>query len=215
MRVTGKTLSKSETTVELDLFEGRKLTKAVKRRIQDDVGNYLVEQTLIAMNEKKSPVQGEGSFKALSPLYKKKKLSEVGSGEANLEFDGVLKDELDFKTTDKGISIGVFGERAPAADGHCNLSGDSRIPKRRFLPDEGQNYKSPIRQEVERIVADAIAEETTIKESLFRYVETKSELYSVLGELFGPMTRKELELIVYRNTDLYDTLNNLDLLRLL
>lgn len=215
MKVIGKTTNDSETSVELDLFEGRSLPLKVRKRVQEDVGNFLVEQTLTLMGEKKSPVQGEGSFKALSKDYKRRKLDEVGSGEANLEFDGVLKDELNFYPTKNGIEIGVYGERAGAADGHNNLSGKSKIPTRRFLPDEGQTYKSPIRTEVDRIIADAIAEETTFKKSMFRDVETKSQLYAVLKNIFGEMSRAELSLAVYRNEDLVDMLQDLDLLGLL
>lgn len=215
MKVVGKTTNDSETSVELDLFEGRVLPLKVRKRVQEEVGNFLVEQTLISMNEKKSPVQGEGGFAPLSKDYKKKKLDEVGSGEANLEFDGVMKDELNFYPTKTGIEIGVYGERAGAADGHNNLSGKSKLKTRRFLPDEGQTYKKPITQEVERIIADAIAEETTFKKSMFRGVETKGELYAVLKEIFGEMSRGELSLAVYRNEDLVDLLSELDLLGLL
>lgn len=212
MRVIGKTTSDSETSVEIDLFDGRSLPTKVKKRIQEEVGNFLVEQTLVSMNEKKSPVQGEGGFKALSKDYKKKKLEEVGSGEANLEFDGIMKDELNFYPTKDGIEIGVYGERAGAADGHNNLSGKSHLPTRRFLPDEGQNYKKSIQSEVDRIVADAISEEIGFKKSDFRDVTTKKELFDVLAQKFGPMSRAELTLSVFRNEDLVDILTDLDLL---
>ncbi len=212
MKVTGKTISDSETSVEIDLFEGRSLPLKVKKRIQEDVGNYLVEQTLVAMNEKKSPVQGEGGFKALSKNYRKRKLEEVGSGEANLEFDGVMKDELNFYPTKNGIEIGVYGERARAADGHNNLSGKSSLPTRRFLPDEGQTYKKSIQAEVDRIVADAISEEVGFKKSDFKGVTTKKELFDILAQKFGPMSRAELTLAVFRNEDLVEILSDLDLL---
>lgn len=215
MKVISKTTNDSETSVEIDLFEGRALPARVKKRIQQDVGNFLVEQTLVSMNEKKSPVQGEGGFKPLSKLYRKKKLDEVGSGEANLEFDGVMKDELNFHATENGIEIGVYGERAGAADGHNNLSGKSRLPTRRFLPDEGQNYKRGIQQEVDRIVADAIGELINFKKSDFKGIETKRELYDKLADIFGPMSRAELQLSVYRNEELTDLLASLDLLGLL
>lgn len=215
MKVVSKTIDGGETSVEIDLFEGRKLTKAAKTRIQDEVGNYLVEQTLINMNEKKSPVQGAPGFKALSKDYKKRKLEEVGSGEANLEFDGLMKDETDFEPTERGIAIGVFGERAGAADGHNNLSGKSNLPLRQFLPDVGQKYKAPIAKEVERIVADIVAEESSFKKKDFAGITTKKELYEKLSELFGLSTRSELQLAVFRSEELTDLLNELDLLRLL
>lgn len=214
MKVIRTTVDDSETSVEIDLFEGRKLPLAVRQRVSDEVGNFLVEQTLISMDQKKSPVQGEGSFKPLSPLYKKKKQNDVGSTDANLEFDGLMKDQLDFKPTKSGVRIGVYGERAPAADGHNNLSGDSSLPTRRFLPKEGQQYKENIQREVERIIADAIADETTFKKSEFRNIETKKELYEKLAQTFGG-TKAEIALAVFRNADLVDLLTELDLIRLL
>lgn len=215
MRVIGKTTTESETSVDIDLFQDRELPTRAKKRIQDEVGNFLVEQTLVAMDQKKSPVQGEGNFKALSPDYKKLKQREVGSTEANLEFDGVMKDELNFEPTPFGISLGVFGDRAPAADGHNNLSGKSSLPTRRFLPDEGQNYKAQIAREVDRIVADIVAEESKFKKSMFKEVTTKAELYTVLKNIFGEATRAELKLAVFRNEELTDMLDDLNLLDLL
>jgi len=215
MKVIGKTITDGETSVDIDLFEGRELPVRVKRRIQDEVGNFLVEQTLISMNQKQSPVSGAGSFKALSPGYKKLKQAQVGSTEANLEFDGVLKDELTFEPAPFGISLGVYGERAGAADGHNNLSGKSSLPTRKFLPDEGEKYKAQIAREVERIVADIVAEEIKFKKSDFKDVTTKGELYAVLKTIFGEMSRAELNLSVFRNEELLDLLIELDLERLL
>ena len=215
MRITDKTLDQAETSVDIDLFEGRSLKKAVKMRIQEEVGSYLVEQTLASMGEKKSPIQGAPNFKPLSKAYKKRKLSEVGSGDANLEFDGLMKDEIDFKPNDKGLSIGVFGERAGAADGHNNLSGKSDLPLRQFIPDVGQQYKKSIKLEVDRIIADIIGEEASFKKSDFEGITTKRELYEKLAEIFGDMPRAELQLSVFRNEELTDLLKRLNLLGLL
>lgn len=215
MKVVKTTINDGETSVELDLFEGRRLPAKVKRRIQDEVGEFLVEQTLIHMNEKKSPVQGAPNYPALSKMYRKKKLEEVGSSQANLEFDGIMKDELGFERSENGIDLGVFGERAGAADGHNNLSGRSQLPLRKFLPDEGESYRRNIAREVERIVVDIIAEEATFRKSEFRDISTKSELYAKLKEIFGDMSRAELQTAAFRNEDLVDILAELNLVGLL
>lgn len=215
MKVIGKTISDGETSVEIDLFEGRKLARSTKARIQEEVGDYLVEQTLASMGEKKSPISGAPAFPPLSAKYKKRKLEEVGSGEANLEFDGILKDETDWKRSKDGIVIGVFGERAGAADGHNNLSGKSRIPLRQFLPDEGQNYKNNLVREVDRIIADIVASELQFDRSDFEDITTKKALYEKLADIFGPMSRNELSLSVFRNEELTDLLSELNLLALL
>jgi len=215
VRVIGKTTNSSETSVELDLFEGRNIPLKIKKRISEDVGNYLVEQTLMSSSQSKSPVRGEGTYKPLSKEYGLRKKAEVGNSRPNLEFEGVMYEELDFAPTKNGVEIGVYGERAGAADGHNNLSGKSRLPTRRFLPDVGQTYKSEIATEVQRIIADAIAEETTFKKSQFKNVETKSQLYAKLADIFGPMSRAELNLSVFRSEELTELLNDLGLLGLL
>ncbi len=215
MKITGTTTTDDETSVDIDLFEGRPLPKKVKKLIQEEVGSYLVEQTLSSMGEKKSPIQGAPNFAPLSKNYKKRKLEEVGSGEANLEFDGIMKDDTDFQPTEDGIKLGVFGERAGAADGHNNLSGKSQLPLRKFLPDEGENYKPKIVKEVERIIADIIGEQVKYKAKDFKGIETKKEIYSKLKEIFGDLPRSELSLSVFRNEALTDLLTELDLIGLL
>jgi hypothetical protein len=214
LKIISKTINDGETSVEIDLFEGRPLKKATKARIQEEVGSYLVEQTLASMEEKKSPVQGAPSFKPLSKKYRLRKIDQVGSGDANLEFDGIMKDETDFIPSDTGIDLGVFGERAGAADGHNNLSGKSNLPLRQFIPDVGQKYKANIVREVDRIIADIIGEETTFKKSDFKGITNRTALYEKLGQLFGPMSRAELQLAVFRNEQLTDILTELDLLGL-
>lgn len=206
MKVTGKTVDGSETSVDIDLFEGQKLPARVRRRASEEVGNFLVEQTLISVEQEKSPVQGEGTFKALSPDYAKLKKREVGNSRPNQEFDGDTKDQLDFKITPTGVSIGVYGDRAPAADGNNNLSGKSQITKRRYIPDVGQNYKRDIQREVDRIIADVIAEETNISPKDFKGINTATALYAKLGELLGLSSRKEINLAVVRTADLQDIL---------
>lgn len=215
MKVTRTTTSSQETSAEIDLFEGRKLTARAKKAAAEEVGNYLIEQTLISLSKSQSPVRGEGNFPALSKSYALKKKEEVGHSRPNLEFEGLMYDELDFEVTKNGIRIGVYGERAPAADGHNNFSGKSKLKKRRFLPAEGQNYKANIEAEVERIIADNIASETTFKRSDFVGISTKAQLYKKLADIFGPMSRAELNLSVFRSEDLTDLLSDLGLLGLL
>lgn len=216
MKVVSKTTNDSETSVEVDLFEGRKLPTRIKKRIQDEVGNFLVEQTIILGTQSKSPVQGASNFKALtSKEYKLKKQKEVGNTKANLEFSGQMWDEFDYEPTDKGVAVGVYGERAPAADGHNNLSGKSSLPTRRSIPDVGQNYKKDIQKEVERIIADVIAEESTFKRKDFINITTKKALYDRLATIFGPMSRAELNLAVFRSEELTNLMKELDLVGLL
>lgn len=175
-----------------------------------------MEQTLLQVADSKSPVQGEGTFKKLSKEYKKKKDEEVGHTDPDLQFSGQMLDQVDYKVTSNGVTVGVFGDRAPAADGHNNLSGKSKLPTRRFIPGEGQNYKANIQKEVDRIISDVIAEQSDFKKSEFKNIGTKTDLYKQLETIFGTMlTRAELRLAVLRNEDLLDLLEELDIVDLL
>jgi hypothetical protein len=215
MKITNKTTDAKETSVDVDLGLS-KLPKRVRERVADEVGNFLVETTLISIDQGKSPVSG-GEFKrTLSPEYKELKKREGGTPVANLELNGDMKDQLDFEVTKDGVRIGVFGDRAPAADGHNNLSGKSKLPRRQFLPDEGQNYKGETKREVARIIADIIAEESTFKPKDFKDIRTAGALYEKLGSMLGLSTRREINLAVIRNEDLQDVLKEsgaYDLLR--
>lgn len=127
----------------------------MKLKIASDVGDFLLEQILLAANEAKSPVSGE-RFPVLSKEYKKKKIAEGLGGSPNLTYEGDLLDAITFKPTAKGIEIGWWGDQAGKADGHANFSGRSKLPQRRLLPDEGQTFKRPIQSEIEAIIAEEI-----------------------------------------------------------
>ena len=204
-----------EVSATLDLFEGRKLPADVKERIRDEVGTYLVEQTQIALAERKSPVSGEAIRALTSKSYKEFKKREVGNTNADLEFSGQMKDEIDFRPTAEGIKIGVFGDRAGAADGHNNFSGRSQLPKRRFLPAENQVYKQEIQKTVKQIVTDIVTEEMAFTKDDFKNVTTKKELVQVLSTKMGAMSTSEMVLSVFRNEDLLNLLFKLGLSRLL
>lgn len=219
MKVKSVNLSDNETSVEIDLFTGlkAKLTPEQKKTIASEVGDYLVEQTLLAVADEKSPISGGAWKKGLSKEYAKIKMDEIGNKKANIEFSGRTLDQLKVKPTDQGIKLGVFGERAPAADGHNNLSGKSALPTRQFLPKEGQKYKPDIEREVNRIVADVLTETVATKEEkLFKEVETKKDLYAAIREVIGEdLSLTELRLAVFRNKNLLDLIEENDLLDLL
>jgi hypothetical protein len=159
-------------------------------------------------------VTGE-KFQPLSKEYKKKKQEEGLEGVPNLEESGDMLDSLDFKVTRDGIEIGIFGKDAPKADGHNNLSGDSILPERRFIPAIGEGFTTSIEKEVDRIIADAMAEESKPSKQELDSIETKSGLYNYLSEVFGLTSRSELRLVVLRSDAWLDALSDADLLDLL
>lgn len=215
IRVKKAVGSADKTTTTLDLTAGLKLPEAVKSRIKSDVGDFLVEQIVKSAGQAKSPVAGESWKAKLSEKYAAKKKSEGLPTKANMEFEGDYLDSLTYQETKDGIELGWFGDQAGKADGHNNLSGDSSLPQRRVLPDVGQKFIAPIQNELEKIVADSIADEVSFDKSDFDGVESKGELYSTLGEYFPDMSRSEIKVLISRTPALADLLDELDLLRLL
>lgn len=207
--------SDSRTTATLDLFQGVKLPDKILSRVKQDVGEYLVEAILSSAHKSQSPVEGEGSFDALSPQYKKKKVAEGHAGKANLEFSGALLDDLTFEETPNGIELGWFGDQAGKADGHNNLSGKSDLPQRRVLPDVGQSFVSSIQEGAEKIIADAIADSLEFKKSDFEDVDSRATLYDVLDDYFPDFSRSEIKAVIARSPDLAGLLDDMGLLDLL
>lgn len=176
------------------------------------MGEYLLEQILQKVQSKRSPVTGE-AFPALSPGYKVEKAAMGLSPVPDLQQSGDMLDSLDFEITRTGIKIGVFGEAALRADGHNNLSGESSLPERRFLPAEDQGFTAEIEREVSRIVADSVAESADVPFDLLGGIESPSELYDVLIPVFGLGSRSETRLAVLRSPQWYNTLSMLGLLK--
>lgn len=146
------------------------------------------------------------SFERLSDAYKTKKTAQGLPGVPNLEESGDMLDSLDYRLTDNGIEFGVYGEAAPRADGHNNLSGESLLPTRQFIPGEGEGFTSDIEKEVARIIADATAVDPSEAEDLLEAVESPSQLYDVLAGAFNLSSRSEIRMAVLRSTAWYETL---------
>lgn len=212
MKVTKATGSSDKTASKIDL-EIDHLPADVQADIIEDVGTYLVEQTLLATSGAKSPVSGE-SFPALKRSYKQLKEAQGGAPEANLELTGEMNDALTFEAVDGGLEIGFFGDQAPKADGHNKFSGkENGAPQRRFLPGEGQNYKREIQSGVEQIIKEYSG--NTFEKSDFSDVESKADLYDVLREVYTDMTNSQIRAAVALNGDLLDLLIDEDLLEFL
>lgn len=153
------------------------------------------------------------TFPALSPEYKEVKSGMGLSPVPDLEQTGDMLDSLDYEITRDGLKIGVFGDAALRADGHNNLSGESSLPLRQFLPNEDEGFTSSIDREVERIIADFVGEEVDVPDEELAFIDSASSLYDVLGGVFNLTSRSELRLAVLRSPTWYNRLGALGLLR--
>lgn len=133
---------------------GIKVDKKDKAAAQQDIADFVKEKVLGYVGEAKSPVKGESWKASLSPGYAKIKGKQSGSKTANMELKGDMLDALDVvPVNSETLSLQIEGKQAAKADGHNKLiEGNPNLPKRRFIPDKDQEFKSDINQGIKKIL---------------------------------------------------------------
>lgn len=210
------TANRNRTTSEIDLYSDLKsdVPDDLKEEISKEVAEYVKEQILLTVAEARSPVEGE-SFPRLSKSYAAYKESQSLPGKPNLEFTGRMLNALDYKVTDDGFEIGIFGSEAEKAEGHNNFNGDSELPQRRFIPDTGQDFKSGIRSGINKIIQDKVAEGTRFRRFELAQITDAGELWDFLREEFDGFRKSEIIGVISRSPDLAMQLSEFNLLRFL
>lgn len=139
-----------------DPFEitGIEVPKDRRSEALKEVASYVIEQVLTHMDNARSPVDGHGAFKALSKDYAKKKKAAGKGSRPNLEFYGDLKTAIQCTRSGGMLNLKVTGTESAKADGHCNHSGKSQLPTRRFIPLEGEDegFKKSIVDGIEQVL---------------------------------------------------------------
>lgn len=216
MEVKKTIVNRSEIASVIDLSEELKgVPKSDQDELKSRIGELLVEQILETVADARTPIEGGEYKRTLSKEYGKFKTEETGSNKANLDLTGEMLSSLDYKIEGNKIKLGIFDAiEAPKADGHNNFSGESKLPTRQFLPKEGQDFKSNIRELLKDTVAAYKAD--IAPEEKLSEVESKSDLYDFLKEYIGSdLTRAELKSIALGSKKLTELLDDNDLLDLL
>ena len=118
--------------------------------LKNEIAELIVDEIKINLAKGESPVSGE-AFKSLSKKYADKEKN--GNREPNLNLEGDLWDSIEAKFDGNRLLVGVFDKKeVPKADGHNNFSGESRLPKRRFIPDEDQSFKPSIMRKINILI---------------------------------------------------------------
>lgn len=120
--------------------------------VRQECADFTVEKILDYVASENSPVQGHGKFKRLSKKYKHLKEKAGYSGVPDLSVTGNMLNALKATVSGDTIRVGITGKEGDKADGHCNLSGESRLPTRRFIPGSDESFKGPILEGIRRIV---------------------------------------------------------------
>lgn len=141
---------------EFDPFEiaGIEPNPETRAEVLREVGEFVVGEIVGYTIDRKSCVAGYGNFQRLSEDYKTFKRRAGHPPVPNLLFSGDMLEAIKASSSGNKVRVGITGKQGDKADGHCNFSGDSSLPLRRFIPnaDDGENFKSPIVSGIRRIV---------------------------------------------------------------
>jgi len=145
-------ITKDEVSYTYDLDD---LLKDVPEEDREDAALDAGEAALGAvksyMEGQSSPVSSQGRYKALSKEYKKKKRKIAGNERANLKLFGDLDESLEVDADDNSFTISVKGRENTLKAYNHNV-GDT-LPKRQFLPDEGQKFKRNVVAKIKEQIA--------------------------------------------------------------
>lgn len=108
-----------------------------------------------------------------------------------------MLDSLTYETTREGIKVGIFkSSEVPKADGHNDFSGDSKLPKRRFIPEDNQEFKATIVAGVNQILDGYrindqgqtpidLADDFLITPPIAARTDTSISIETVLADILG------------------------------
>ena len=201
IRVVGSTVNSTEISSDIAIEFPAGLSDAQKDRIKDEVGELLVETILLAVGSSRSPISGE-DWPPLSNDYADFKQNEGRGSRANMELNGDMLDALEFVRTVEGIRLQITGDQAPKADGHNNFSGESSLPRRKFLPERGDTFKGEINNQVDAIISDEVVTAGRVTRARVREVQDQRQLNSLLRELFPVLTLRQAKDAVLFNDEL-------------
>lgn len=177
--------------IELDLDN---VPRDQRSAAKEAVGNFILDEILTRLADGTSPVTGRG-FKQLDKAYADK--MKDGDRTPNLELDGDLKAALNFKNSQKGIIVGIMSaDQRPKADGHNNLSGDSKLPQRRFIPADDQSFTGSIMKEIPNIIAEFETqkeqERATEEEIDFNFLNRQANEQQISVTLGGVLSENDV-----------------------
>lgn len=205
----------NEVYSEIDLFSGKNINKTTKNAIRREAKEFLVNQTLNSLSSQQSPVKGAPYDTTLTKKYKAMKSADGRGTSANLEFKGDLHASLKGRSSEDGILLGHFNKQAAKADGHNNLSGDSELPERRYLPKPSEQYKKPIQTGLEQIVANEIAKRSAVSDIRLSQINTKADFYRVFSEVLQTTSRTQIRKAIFTSSKLLEKIEKNNLKRFL
>lgn len=140
---------------EFDPFEKSEveLSASDKKAALEEISFLVHAEILRNVSEGNSPVAGYGRFPRLNKEYAKSQ--KGGNTLPNLELTGDMLSSLKVSPSNGKIYVRITGKQGDKADGHCNHSGESSLPLRRFIPseDDSDSFKRDINNAIDEIIA--------------------------------------------------------------
>jgi hypothetical protein len=114
----------------------------------NDIGEFIIDSILEYVSQSKTPVAGGSFQKKLSSKYAERE----GKTNANLDLNGDMLNSLGFEIDGESLKILIKdNDQVPKSYNH-NV-GDT-LPRRQFIPDDDQTFKSDILRGVGRIIQE-------------------------------------------------------------
>jgi phage gpG-like protein len=126
----------------------------IKRAVQA-AKEVVVNAVRQDLDDTRSSVTGR-NFKKLDPDYAKIKKRQGGIPIPNLQLSGDLASSIRVMSRSDKLVLTTEASQQAKADGHNNHSGQSKLPRRPFIPDEGETLRPGIRQEVAATIQSVI-----------------------------------------------------------
>jgi hypothetical protein len=123
----------------------REISQAVSEKIGEMIANDLATGT------PRSSVSG-AAMSRLSKDYKKKKIGKGKGGKANLILDGDMLSGLQNNNGVESVVLKITASKQKKK-AFNHITGDT-LPKRQFLPNEGEAFRSGIMKEINKIIKD-------------------------------------------------------------
>lgn len=145
----------SEIFYDFDPWEltGKKRPKSGVRQAKKEIADLIKEEILNRTAGGNSPVQGGDWKRSLSKEYKKRKQAQGGASFSDMRLEGDMLSKLEVISKGENLRLRIKGSKEAAkADGHNNHSGGSSLPRRDFIPDEGETFKRPILTRMKEIL---------------------------------------------------------------
>lgn len=156
-------MDKISKTINLNDFGFDLIPKDKRADAKKEIGDLIVNEILIYLQDGTSPVEGYGKFKKLNKKYAKE--MKGGDQTPNLELDGDMLDALKFESKRGAeIEVGIFkSSQVGKAYGHnSGMEGhpflEGVVPMRRFIPDEDEQFDEKIIDKVKTIIGDYVDE---------------------------------------------------------